>query len=102
MPPEKDSEETKSPAKKSEKKPESVSGQAKSSKQNKKQSPTHSNATQLKITLTRSLLGRPEKHLRVAHALGLRKSQRFVLQYDTPIIRGMINKISHLLTVETA
>jgi large subunit ribosomal protein L30 len=91
--PEKDSEETKS---------ENASNKAKASKQNKKQSPAHSNATQLKITLTRSLLGRPEKHLRVAHALGLRKSQRFVLQYDTPIIRGMINKISHLLTVETA
>lgn len=59
-------------------------------------------AGQLKITLTRSLLGRPEKHRRVAYALGLKKSQRSVLQFDTPIIRGMINKISHLLTVETA
>jgi large subunit ribosomal protein L30 len=57
---------------------------------------------QLKITLTRSLLGRPEKHRRVARALGLNKSQRFVLQYDSAIIRGMINKISHLLTVEIA
>jgi large subunit ribosomal protein L30 len=57
---------------------------------------------QLKITLTRSLLGRPEKHRRVAKALGLTKSQRFVMQYDTPVIRGMINKISHLLTVEVA
>jgi large subunit ribosomal protein L30 len=57
---------------------------------------------QLKITLTRSLLGRPEKHCRVAKALGLTKSQRSVMHYDTPIIRGMINKISHLLTVEVA
>jgi large subunit ribosomal protein L30 len=57
---------------------------------------------QLKITLVRSLLGRPEKHRRVAKALGLTKSQNFVLQYDSPIIRGMINKISHLLTVEVA
>ena len=57
---------------------------------------------QLKITLTRSLLGRPEKHRRVAQALGLNKSQRFVMQYDSPIIRGMIKKISHLLTVEIA
>ncbi|MCE3234477.1 MAG: rpmD [Vampirovibrio sp.] len=57
---------------------------------------------QVKITLTRSLLGRPEKHRRVAKALGLTKSQRSVVHYDTPIIRGMINKISHLLTVEVA
>jgi large subunit ribosomal protein L30 len=56
----------------------------------------------LKITLTRSLLGRPEKHCRVARALGLTKSQHSVFQYDSPIIRGMINKISHLLTVENA
>ena len=67
-----------------------------------KKSEQSQNATQLKITLVRSLLGRPEKHRRVAKALGLTKSQNFVLQYDTPIIRGMINKISHLLTVEVA
>lgn len=63
---------------------------------------TEKASQQLKITLTRSLLGRPEKHRRVARALGLTKSQRTVVQYDTPIIRGMINKISHLLTVEVA
>ena len=56
----------------------------------------------VRITLTRSLLGRPEKQCRVANALGLRKSQRSVVHYDTPIIRGMINKIPHLLTVEVA
>jgi large subunit ribosomal protein L30 len=67
-----------------------------------KNSEEQKSGVQLKITLTRSLLGRPEKHVRVANALGLKKSQRSVLQYDSPIIRGMINKISHLLTVETA
>lgn len=59
-------------------------------------------AKQVKVTLTRSLLGRPEKQVRVARALGLTKTQRTVVHYDTPIIRGMINKISHLLTVEVA
>ncbi|MEB3286086.1 MAG: 50S ribosomal protein L30 [Vampirovibrionales bacterium] len=53
----------------------------------------------LSVTLTRSLLGRPEKHRRVAKALGLTKLNRTVAHADTPIIRGMINKISHLLTV---
>jgi large subunit ribosomal protein L30 len=57
---------------------------------------------QIRVTLTKSLLGRPEKHRRVAKALGLTKSQRSVVHYDSPIIRGMINKISHLLTVEAA
>ena len=57
---------------------------------------------QLKITLVKSLIGRPEKQRRVAKALGLNKSNQTVLQYDTPIIRGMTNKISHLLTVEVA
>jgi large subunit ribosomal protein L30 len=57
---------------------------------------------QVRVTLTRSLLGRPDKHRRVARALGLTKTNRSVVHYDTPIIRGMINKISHLLTVEVA
>lgn len=57
---------------------------------------------QVKVTLTRSLLGRPEKHRRVAKALGLTKTNHTVVHYDTPVIRGMLTKISHLLTVETA
>lgn len=57
---------------------------------------------QVKVTLTRSLLGRPEKHRKVARALGLNKTNHTVVHYDTDIIRGMITKISHLLTVETA
>ncbi len=61
-----------------------------------------SNGKKLKITLTKSLIGRPEKHRRVAKALGLTKSQHSVVQDDTPLIRGMINKITHLLTVEVA
>lgn len=61
-----------------------------------------SNEKKLKITLTRSLIGRPEKQRRVAKALGLTKSHQSVVQADTPLIRGMINKITHLLTVEVA
>ena len=56
----------------------------------------------LKVTLVRSLLGRPDKHRRVAKALGLTKTNRSVHHADTPIIKGMINKISHLLSVEGA
>lgn len=57
---------------------------------------------QIRITLVRSILGCPEKQRRVVRALGLTKSQRSVLQYDSPIIRGMINKVPHLLSVEVA
>ncbi len=70
-----------------------------------KKETTNANAKtdrQVKVTLTRSLLGRPGKHCRVAKALGLTRTQQTVVHYDTPIIRGMINKISHLLTVEVA
>jgi large subunit ribosomal protein L30 len=71
-------------------------------KTSKSDSASDKNASKIKITLRRSLLGYPEKQRRVAHALGLYKSQRSVVQFDTPIIRGMINKIPHLLTVEVA
>ncbi len=64
--------------------------------------PEQKTGSQIRVTLVRSLLGRPEKQRRVAKALGLTKSNQTVLHYDTPIIRGMVNKISHLLTVEVA
>jgi len=54
----------------------------------------------LKITLKRSLIGRPEKHRRIARALGLRRLNRSVIHNDVPSIRGMINKISHIIEVE--
>ncbi len=61
-----------------------------------------SGTAKLKITLTRSLIGRPEKHRRVARALGLAKRFNPVFHDDSPTIRGMVTKISHLLTVEGA
>ena len=57
-------------------------------------------AAKVKVTLTRSLIGRPEKHRKVAYGLGLKKLHNPVEVYDTPTIRGMITKISHLVTVE--
>ena len=54
----------------------------------------------LKITQVRSVIGRPEKHRRVIKALGLRRNQTSVVHDDTPVIRGMVEKVSHLLTVE--
>jgi len=56
----------------------------------------------LKITLVRSLIGRPEDQRVTVRTMGLTKSNRSVMHEDTPQIRGMINKVSHLLKVEEA
>ena len=54
----------------------------------------------IKITLTRSLIGRPEDQRATVKALGLKKTNTFVIQDDTPVIRGMVRKVEHLVTVE--
>ncbi|MBW2591082.1 MAG: 50S ribosomal protein L30 [Deltaproteobacteria bacterium] len=53
----------------------------------------------LKITLVKSMIGRPEKHRRVLRGMGLQKLNRSVELQDEPSIRGMINKVSHLVKV---
>ncbi len=55
---------------------------------------------ELKIQLVRSVIGRPKKQREVVKGLGLRKIDTVVIRKDCPEIRGMINKISHLVTVE--
>ncbi|MDP9728520.1 50S ribosomal protein L30 [Alicyclobacillus tolerans] len=57
-------------------------------------------ANMLSIRLVRSVIGRPEAQRQVVEALGLRKLNQTVLHADTPTIRGMINKIPHLLEVQ--
>jgi large subunit ribosomal protein L30 len=54
----------------------------------------------LKITLTRSPIGHPEKHRKVVTGLGLTKLNRSVIRKDTPEIRGMAAKVGHLVSVE--
>jgi large subunit ribosomal protein L30 len=54
----------------------------------------------LKITLTRSLIGRPEIQRATVKALGLGKISSSVFQDDTAVIKGMIRKVEHLVTVE--
>lgn len=57
-------------------------------------------ANGLKITLVRSLIGRPEVQRKTVKALGLGKVGSSVIQNDTPDIRGKITKVSHLVEVE--
>ncbi len=54
----------------------------------------------LRITLVRSTIGRLQNQKKNARALGLNKLNKTVEHTDTPVIRGMINKISHLVKVE--
>ncbi|MGD8534418.1 MAG: 50S ribosomal protein L30 [Candidatus Aminicenantes bacterium] len=55
----------------------------------------------LKVKLVRSLVGQPRKQREVVKGLGLRKMSSEVIRKDCPEIRGMINKVSHLVQVET-
>jgi large subunit ribosomal protein L30 len=54
----------------------------------------------LKITLIRSLIGRPEDQRATVKALGLGKTNSSVVQDDSPVIRGMVRKVVHLVSVE--
>ncbi|MTI80754.1 MAG: 50S ribosomal protein L30 [Firmicutes bacterium] len=56
----------------------------------------------LKITLVKSPIGRPEKQRTTVKTLGLKKVNGTVVQDDTPQIRGMIDKVSHMVKVEEA
>ncbi|OXS73865.1 50S ribosomal protein L30 [Domibacillus enclensis] len=56
-------------------------------------------AEKLQITLTRSLIGRTQDQRETVKALGLRKMHQTVEQADNAAIRGMIKKVSHLVTV---
>jgi large subunit ribosomal protein L30 len=57
-------------------------------------------AKKLEITLTRSLIGRPQDQRVTVNTLGLRKMHQTVVQEDNAAIRGMVNKVSHLVTVK--
>jgi len=59
-----------------------------------------SNKRMLKIKLVRSVIGHPRTQREVVKGLGLRKLNSEVIREDRPEIRGMVNKISHLLKVE--
>ena len=54
----------------------------------------------IKVTLVRSPIGRKPQHRACVETLGLRKLQHSVVVTDNPSIRGMINKVSYMLSVE--
>jgi len=56
--------------------------------------------SKIKIIQTRSVIDRPEDQKRTIEALGLGRPNYEKIHNDTPQIRGMINKVSHLVRFE--
>ena len=51
----------------------------------------------IKVQLIKSLIGSSESQKKVAKALGLTKVNQTIEHNDSAVIRGMMNKISHLV-----
>lgn len=56
-------------------------------------------AKQIKIKLVRSLIGCSPAQRKVVAALGLKKKDQVVEHSDSAVIMGMVNKVSHLVSV---
>ena len=56
-------------------------------------------AEQIKVTLIRSHIGRPAKHRAVLIGLGLTKINKTVTLKNTPEVKGMLHKVSHMVTI---
>jgi large subunit ribosomal protein L30 len=54
----------------------------------------------LEITLKRSVIGKTEGQVKTVQALGLKKINDAVEFEDSPAVRGMVNKVSHMVTVK--
>jgi large subunit ribosomal protein L30 len=54
----------------------------------------------LRITQTRSVIDRPKDQKATVRALGLHSIRDSVVKDDRPEIRGMVRKVSHLVSVE--
>ncbi len=54
----------------------------------------------LRVTYVKSAIGYNVKQKQTIEALGLRRLQQVITHPDTPAVRGMINKVSHLVQVE--
>lgn len=62
--------------------------------------PKSAKTATLKITQVRSVIGAPADQRATVRALGLKRIRHTVEQADTPVIRGMIFKVKHLVEVE--
>ncbi len=53
----------------------------------------------IRIEQVKSCIGRPRNQREVLRSIGLRRIRHVVERQDTPAVRGMVKKISHLVRV---
>ncbi len=58
-------------------------------------------AVTITATLVKSVIGHPRDQRATVRSLGLRRMHQRVELPDTPVVRGMLHKVRHLLVVET-
>ena len=63
---------------------------------------TKKSANKVKVTQVKSPIGRVQAQRATLRGLGLNKINRSKVLEDTPSVRGMINSVKHLVTVEEA
>ncbi|SUZ95733.1 uncharacterized protein METZ01_LOCUS48587 [marine metagenome] len=56
--------------------------------------------SEINITWVKSTIGKPGNQRRIIESLGLHRLNHTVVHQDSPTIRGMVNKVSHLVKVE--
>ncbi len=56
--------------------------------------------SEINITWVKSTIGKPGNQRRIIESLGLHRLNHTVVHQDSPTIRGMLNKVSHLVKVE--
>jgi large subunit ribosomal protein L30 len=57
-------------------------------------------ANKLEITLTKSVIGAKPQQRKIVETLGLRKMNQTVEHADNDAIRGMLDKVAHLVTIK--
>jgi large subunit ribosomal protein L30 len=56
--------------------------------------------SKIKVVQTKSIIDRPKNQKKIIEALGLGRPNWEIVHNDTPQIRGMIKKVTHLVRVE--
>lgn len=57
---------------------------------------------QVKITLVKSIVDRPKDQKNTVKALGITKMNQSIVKENSDQVKGMVNKVGHLLKVESA